>query len=558
MVLGIVQLAGRGTYQKLLASGNRNREDQARVHQVMVNGNLVYVPLLYLIFNLAIIATFWPTPKPFPFIKNHGRFHRQLVAEITSRRTSMQVLEGLEECQYDGQCPMKKTCAATPQKSNLGGMCLPYDEGEAPPANRKPIAGSWFDECVDRCVRGWELQQQHYRGVVTTILQETQRVEKLPGRPLGCNILFSVDSNTSTDQEKELPASKLSSTSGISPIVRIDPYSPNHGLLTTHNNEDEDGLPSSFLWNAFCYAPCDDSDTTECAVGFVCESGTCQRYTDYWQEEPDVNPPGMVIVTAANQVYWKGLLNLAASLRYWAPRHKLVVYNLGDLSNQQQKEVESWSNVLSVEWKEGIPSKYPSHVHQLKKYAWKPIIVNETLHQYPSIFWLDAGSTITAPLTPIEQIVQREGIFLVQGQDADMSMSHPGTYAWFSFLDKNKTTFVGGPHYAGNTIAVSNPSRYVDMVDEWAKCALDEACIAPLGSSLQNHRYDQTSLSILSYTRHIPHYTEYLAAERHQLARNLKNNSSSSNGKIIWTSRQSNSFYWLDEHQKTRKPRKVE
>jgi hypothetical protein len=44
MVLGIVQLAGRGTYQKLLASGNRNREDQARVHQVVVNGSLVYVP----------------------------------------------------------------------------------------------------------------------------------------------------------------------------------------------------------------------------------------------------------------------------------------------------------------------------------------------------------------------------------------------------------------------------------------------------------------------------------------------------------------------------------
>jgi hypothetical protein len=91
------------------------------------------------------------------------------------------------------------------------------------------------------------------------------------------------------------------------------------------------------------------------------------------------------------------------------------------------------------------------------------------------------------------------------------------------------------------------------MVDEWAKCALDEACIAPPGSSLHNHRYDQTALSILSYTRRIPHYTEYLAAERNQLARNLKDNPSS-NDKIIWTSRQSSSFYWGIEHQKTRKP----
>jgi hypothetical protein len=551
MALGI-QL-GR-IYQKLLASGNRKREDQVRIHRIVVNGTLVYVPLLYLIINVALIATFWPTPKPFPFIKNHGRFHHKLLAEITSRGTKAPILlEGLEQCQYDGQCPMGTTCAATPQASDLGGMCLPYDEGEAPPADRKPI-GSWFDECVDICVQGLELQQQQhlYHHRVTHFLHETQRVEKLPGRPLGCNLVFSVDSNTSTDQEQEPP---FEFSTKISPIVRIDPYSNHHGMLTGHHEgENEDGLSTS-LWNAFCYAPCHDHDTTECAIGFVCESGTCQHYKDYWQDEPDADPD-MVIVTAANQNYWKGLLNLAASLRYWAPRHKLVVYNLGDLSNQQLKEAESWSNVLSVEWKEGIPSQYPPHVHQLKKYAWKPIIVNETLHQYPSIFWLDAGSTITGPLTPIEQIVQREGIFLVQGQDEDMKpKSHPGTYAWFGFL---ADTFVGGPHYAGNTIAVSNPSRYVDMVDEWAKCALDEACIAPPGSSLQNHRYDQTALSILSYTRRIPHYTEYLAAERNQLARNLRDNPSS-NDKIIWTSRQSSSFYWGIEHQKTRKPpRKVE
>jgi hypothetical protein len=211
------------------------------------------------------------------------------------------------------------------------------------------------------------------------------------------------------------------------------------------------------------------------------------------------------------------------------------------MNAQQKTEVLSWSNVIAFEWQEdGVPKEYPPHVHEGKVYAYKPIIINETLHKYKSIFWLDAGSTLTGPITPAEDIVHRTGIYLVKGQDADMKdKSHPTSYSWFGY---NKATFSGGPSYSGNTIAAMTPSRYTESVfGGLAECALDTACIKPEGSNLGNHRYDQTALSILAYGSKvcIPHHTEYLAADRTQLEADMTKPSLY----FVWTARNKCTFY---------------
>jgi len=252
----------------------------------------------------------------------------------------------------------------------------------------------------------------------------------------------------------------------------------------------------------------------------------------------------MVFVSGATDSYFSSLRNLAASLRYWAPQNKLVVYNLG-MNERNVKEIEDnennmWSNVLEIKWKDGIPSHFPEHVHAGKKYAWKPIAINETLHEYHNIFWLDAGSTVVGNLSEAMRIVHQTGIFLVKGQDLDMmGRSHEST---FQFLGHNKADFRAGPHFSGNTQAYLYPSRYVGpLVEANAACALVEDCISPPGSSLGNHRYDQTTMSILAYRDHlrIPHHTEFLAAERGQLEKDLFKSSF----RFVWTARGSCFFY---------------
>lgn len=305
-----------------------------------------------------------------------------------------------------------------------------------------------------------------------------------------------------------------------------------------------DPVENSQSWQALCFEPCKaDADCAPQNQGdakaFVCEDGSCQRSRNensYWARGK-VQEEELVIVTGANSGYFTGLSNLATSARYWAPKICMVVYNLG-MEPWQLEKVSSWPNIVELRWKDGIPKSYPLHVHSAKKYAWKPLAIQESLEKYGMVFWLDAGSTLTGPLDNMQHILEQTGAFLVKGQDLDMKQkSAKETYEWFGV---NKSTFLVGPHYSGGTVAFLLPSRYADAIAKPnAECALEENCIAPPNSSLGNHRYDQTTLSILAYKVQTPHHTEFLAALPKQLNRDLDQ----PNFMFVWTARQGCKHY---------------
>jgi hypothetical protein len=179
--------------------------------------------------------------------------------------------------------------------------------------------------------------------------------------------------------------------------------------------------------------------------------------------------------------------------------------------------------------------------HLGKKYAWKPIIIQETLAKYKMIFWLDAGSVLRGPITPIENIVKRNGIVLFHGQDESMTeMSHAKSYEWFNFT---KDTMVTGPHISGNTQVYLSPSRYVEsLVNCNARCAMDPQCIAPDGASLSDHRFDQTTLSLCAYHPNLwpNHHTEYLTSVSKPF---LPKDARAPSYKIVFTARQTMGAY---------------
>lgn len=106
-----------------------------------------------------------------------------------------------------------------------------------------------------------------------------------------------------------------------------------------------------------------------------------------------------------------------------------------------------------------------------------------------------------------------------------------------------KKSFVSGPSYAGGIQGHVYPSRYIEeIVIPNAICAWNKRCIAPASASLENHRFDQTSLSILAYqsTLRVPSYTEFVAAQATQLKPNL---SLPSPPFILYTARQRCQYY---------------
>lgn len=246
----------------------------------------------------------------------------------------------------------------------------------------------------------------------------------------------------------------------------------------------------------------------------------------------------LVVLSYASDSYMKGLSELAASLRYWAPHVRLCVYSLG-LSTDNVRTIEAWPNVIEVVWRNGYPKGIPPHATKGKVYAWKPIAIAETVKRFGKVLIFDAGSVIRGPLDPVERILESTGIFLVWGQDDNMMpKAHEKIFEWFNYT---KSTFVAGPHYSGNTQGYLYPSEWFDnIVLPSYKCAMDKECIQPEGSSLSNHRYDQTSLSIIAYQHHVmaqPH-TEFLASS------NPQTNFRQPAEKLIWTARSGSNHYF--------------
>lgn len=117
------------------------------------------------------------------------------------------------------------------------------------------------------------------------------------------------------------------------------------------------------------------------------------------------------------------------------------------------------------------------------------------------------------------------------------------TYKYFGF-EKETYPGGGGPSFAGGIQGHLFPSRYIDsIVKPNAECALNEACIAPPGASLWNHRFDQSVLSILAHQRHVqvPPYTEFVAAQREQLKPGSLDTESPPF--VLWTARKTCSHY---------------
>ena len=429
--------------------------------------------------------------------------------------TSTILAKGSLTCKYNGNCPVGSVC----QPVTTGNKCQPYvGEQMGTISHMQPRR---FQTCVQKCLEELKWDELYFYEHEPSPV-DTYRA--LHGQ--GCVVEYqrirsTVDKANWTVSLDEWMMNRNHH------VIRVDPYIPTYNIT------------NASFWRALCDDPCQDQN--DCDGGFICTSRdgrlkTCQ--TSITRNE--ANHHDMVIVTAADSEYFRSLENLAGSMLYWGPEYRLVVYNLG-MTRNQLDAILTWSNLLDLRWAEGIPTIYPGHVRRnLKNYAWKPIIINETVHEFTSIFWLDSGSTFVGRIEPIEFILHRHGVWLGQGQDNPMyHLSHTGTYEWFG---RDKETFGWRPHFAGSMEGFMFPSRYIDtIVLPMAECALNESCIAPPGSNLKNHRYDQTVLSILAHHEHVqaPHYTEYFTFVRRLIPADLRRPSRY----VIWTARRACSFY---------------
>jgi hypothetical protein len=245
-------------------------------------------------------------------------------------------------------------------------------------------------------------------------------------------------------------------------------------------------------------------------------------------------------VTAANDAYYQPVLNLLGSLH-------LNVYNSScNPSIRSGQQVMVWDIGLKKEQREKIAqlchvhmhifnfTQYPAHVADLHTYAFKPILMRATQHHYPSsacLLYLDSGAVLERSWPFLRDDVlpdlDMNGVWFGSSKWVfpNRQYTHPLAFqyfntSWEDFPPKARKTSrnftarglaaehekqwppLGVLHFAeaqAGLVGVKRGAVLAGLLDEWADCALIQACMAPVGTNRSNHRQDQTALNFILY-----------------------------------------------------------
>ncbi len=208
----------------------------------------------------------------------------------------------------------------------------------------------------------------------------------------------------------------------------------------------------------------------------------------------------LTIVTAASSTHAKSLMQFLNSVSKYSPNSIVEVYSL-DLNPNQLEELNIFTiNNQNININNFTFNKFPEHFNimiQNGSYAWKGVIIHEVYNRTEGlVLWLDAGNLINNNLFFIKVLIYIHGFFSPISSNRIIDWTHPDTLKKFEDLEnyykkRNKNGAIIG-------FNVSNKNSKL-FIEDFYKMSIDKSYIAPDGSSRENHRYDQSIISLLFF-----------------------------------------------------------
>lgn len=217
----------------------------------------------------------------------------------------------------------------------------------------------------------------------------------------------------------------------------------------------------------------------------------------------------IVFLSAIDKNFYENFLIFAKSY-YKHLENSLILYDLG-LEKIQINEIKK--QFPQIKLKKFNFDKYPSFISEytdgkLGQYAWKPIVIHETLFHYKcKVVWIDGGSVVTKKILNLKIFLTAIGLLSPISSNRLVDWTHPKTIDIIGLDTKyfNKRNFSGGlvcfDYNYDNANKISK---------EWFKFALNQDCISPESSNRSNHRQDQAILSVLFYKYFLKYRISYI------------------------------------------------
>lgn len=217
------------------------------------------------------------------------------------------------------------------------------------------------------------------------------------------------------------------------------------------------------------------------------------KYRQFYQKN-------VTIVTGSDHIFFDSLIQLIENIEKYESSSNLIVYDLG----MEIKQIETIKqNYPKIILKPFEFSQYPEFVgirdehNKLGHYAWKSAIIRKEISAHSGlVLWFDTGNLINKKLTYLKIALTAFGFYSPHSDGNISDWTHQGTIDYL-FVEKN---ILKKSNLTGGLVGVNTSNKnVVKLIKNWEKYSLNQQCIAPEGSNRDNHRQDQSILSILRY-----------------------------------------------------------
>ena len=208
-----------------------------------------------------------------------------------------------------------------------------------------------------------------------------------------------------------------------------------------------------------------------------------------------------IVVTAADTSHFKSAIQLISSIKKNDKNQKIIFYDLG-LTENEINTIRSMEN-LEIKYKKFEFENYPIFFRLSEKdagaYAWKPqIIFDESKLADGMLLWMDAGDFVTKPLIMLKKIISNYGFY--------SPLSNGYLKQWTSkktldALDVKNSLYRKRMLNAAIVGINTKNLKYMNLFEEWKNLSYNKNIILPEGAGKNNHRWDQSILTILFYQK---------------------------------------------------------
>jgi hypothetical protein len=220
------------------------------------------------------------------------------------------------------------------------------------------------------------------------------------------------------------------------------------------------------------------------------------------------------IITAGNDSYILTLLDfINCFFKLNMQPNTLIVYDIG-LNNENKTRLLELHNKYDFELKTLDYNLYPEHVNVYKynglycSYAFKPIIIHTEANcinnQDSILIWMDSANRFDLQvLNCIYNSLTKIGFYSpysnYAGTIESIELNHPSTVNYFRVTEQEHKTKLFS--ISANLVGVNYSTKEGKYIlDKWYNSSLIKDVIMPEGSSRNNHRQDQTLLSVIMYS----------------------------------------------------------